>query len=98
MSWFKRDKPDSQKAGPDNGERRVKTEGLWQKCDACRQIIWKKELEINWNICTKCGHHFRIDATTRLRLLLDGGEYETFDADLRSIDPLGFVDKQPYRD
>jgi len=98
MSWFKRDKPDSQKASPENGGRRVKTEGLWQKCDACRQIIWKKELETNWNICTKCGHHFRIDAPTRLRLLLDGGEYESFDRDLHSIDPLGFVDKQPYRD
>jgi len=97
MSWFKRDKPDSQKATPDNGERRVKTEGLWQKCDGCRQITWKKELEANWNVCTKCGHHFRIDAATRLKLLLDGGRYEIFDAGLHSADPLGFVDKQPYR-
>ena len=51
----------------ENGERRVRTEGLWQKCDGCRQIIWKKDLEANWNVCPKCGRHFRIDAATRLQ-------------------------------
>jgi acetyl-CoA carboxylase carboxyl transferase subunit beta len=98
MSWFKRDKPEEQKPRSENGERRVRTEGLWQKCESCKQIIWKKELEGNWNVCTKCGHHFRVDAATRLKLLLDAGATETFDADLRSSDPLGFVDKQAYRD
>ena len=72
----------------ENGERRVRTEGLWQKCEGCRQIIWKKDLEANWNVCPKCGRHFRIDAVTRLKLLLDDGEYESFDAGLRSSDPL----------
>src|SRR6516165_1167083 len=98
MSWFKRDEPKEQKPRLENVERRVRTEGLWQKCESCRQIIWKKELEGNWNVCTKCGHHFRVDAATRLKLLLDAGATETFDADLRSSDPLGFVDKQAYRD
>ncbi|HKE28987.1 MAG TPA: acetyl-CoA carboxylase, carboxyltransferase subunit beta [Bryobacteraceae bacterium] len=99
MSWFRRDKPADQKLPRvENGERRVRTEGLWQKCDGCRQIIWKKELEANWNVCSKCGRHFRIDAITRLKLLLDGGEYETFDTDLRSTDPLSFVGKDRYRD
>jgi len=75
--------------------KKVKTEGLWQKCDGCRQIVWKKDLAANWNICPKCGHHFRLDAVTRLRLLLDG-DYEVFDAGLRSTNPLGFVDSKPY--
>jgi acetyl-CoA carboxylase carboxyl transferase subunit beta len=99
MSWFKREKPAEEKLPPlENGERRVRTEGLWQKCDGCRQIIWKKELLSNWNVCPKCGTHSRIDAAARLRLLLDGGEYETFDDDLRSSDPLAFVDSKPYTD
>ena len=98
MSWFKREKPDGEKLPKiDDKDRKVKTEGLWQKCEGCRQIIWKKELEANWNICPKCGAHSRIDAITRLRLLLDGGEYREFDAALRSSDPLGFVDSKPYR-
>ena len=97
MSWFRRDIPDREKLPrPENGERKVKTEGLWQKCDKCRQIIWKKELETNWNICPKCTNHFRIDAPTRLRLLLDGGEYREYDRGLVSSDPLAFVDSKPY--
>jgi len=97
MAWFRRDKqPDDKLPQVANGERRVRTEGLWQKCEGCRQIIWKKDLESNWNVCTKCGWHSRIDALTRLRLLLDDGEYCQFDKDLTSSDPLGFVDAKPY--
>jgi acetyl-CoA carboxylase carboxyl transferase subunit beta len=99
MSWFKRDKPDGEKLPKiADKERRVRTEGLWQKCDGCRQIIWKKDLEANWNVCPKCGAHSRIDALTRLKLLLDCGEFEQFEQNLRSSDPLGFVDSKPYRE
>jgi acetyl-CoA carboxylase carboxyl transferase subunit beta len=95
MSWFKRDKTPGESPKPENGERKVRTEGLWQKCEGCRQIIWKKDLEHNSGVCPKCGHHFRIDAIARLKLLFDG-EYETFDSDLTSSDPLAFVDSKPY--
>lgn len=97
MSWFKRDKGDDDKLPKLNDkDRKVRTEGLWQKCEGCRQIIWKKDLETNWNVCTKCGAHSRIDAVTRLKLLLDDGEYTRRDTELRSSDPLGFVDSKPY--
>ena len=97
MSWFKRDKPADEKLPKlENGERRVRTEGLWQKCEGCRQIIWKKELEANWNVCPKCGLLTRLDAAMRIRMLVDDGKYQQFDADLKSSDPLGFVDSKPY--
>jgi acetyl-CoA carboxylase carboxyl transferase subunit beta len=97
MSWFKRDKGDDDKLPKlDDKDRKVRTEGLWQKCEGCRQIIWKKDLETNWNVCPKCGVHSRIDAVTRLKLLLDDGEYTRYDTELRSSDPLGFVDSKPY--
>ena len=97
MAWFKRDKPEEDNRGkPENGERKVRTEGLWLKCTSCRQIIWKKELEANWNVCPKCGFHTRIDAVTRLKLLFDDGVFQRFDATLTSSDPLGFVDSKPY--
>jgi acetyl-CoA carboxylase carboxyl transferase subunit beta len=76
----------------------VRTEGLWQKCEGCRQIIWKKDLEVNWQVCPKCGTHSRIDACTRLRLLLDDAQYTRYDTNLRSSDPLEFVDSKPYRE
>ncbi len=99
MSWFKRDKKAGEAVAPagNGGERKVRTEGLWQKCEGCRQIIWKKDLEGNAGVCPKCGHHFRIEATARIRLLLDG-EIEIFDQNLVSADPLGFVDSKPYHE
>jgi acetyl-CoA carboxylase carboxyl transferase subunit beta len=100
MSWFKRDQSAGEKLpkAAEESQRRVRTEGLWQKCEGCRQIIWKKEFDANWNVCPKCGVHSRIDAVTRLRMLLDNSEYQEFDAGLTSSDPLGFVDSKPYRE
>jgi acetyl-CoA carboxylase carboxyl transferase subunit beta len=92
MAWFKRQSGELDTSG----EKKVRTEGLWVKCEGCRQIIWKKDLEENSNVCPKCDKHFRIDARTRLAQLLDDGHYETFDAELSSTDPLKFVDLKPY--
>ena len=92
MAWFKRETGELDTSG----EKRVKTEGLWVKCESCRQIIWKKDLEENMNVCPKCEKHFRIDARTRLAQLLDDNQYEVFDANISSTDPLKFVDLKPY--
>jgi len=92
MAWFKRESGELDTSG----KKTVRTEGLWVKCENCRQIIWKKDLEENLNVCPKCEKHFRIDARMRLALLLDENQYETFDANLSSTDPLKFVDLKPY--
>ena len=92
MAWFKRESAELDTSG----EKKVRTEGLWVKCESCRQIIWKKDLEDNMNVCPKCEKHFRIDARTRLAQLLDDNQYETFDGDIASTDPLKFVDLKPY--
>src|SRR6202045_2492701 len=92
MPWFKRASRDLD----NSGKKTVRTEGLWVKCEGCRQIIWKKDLEENLNVCPKCEKHFRIDARTRLALLLDENQYETLDGNLSSTDPLKFVDLKPY--
>jgi len=84
--------------GPPEGERRVRTEGLWEKCAHCGQIIWRKALEDNLQVCPRCGWHFRIDARKRATLLLDDGPRHEFDADLVSTDPLAFVDSRPYHE
>ena len=76
-------------------EKKIRTEGLWVKCEGCRQIVWKKDLEDNLNVCPKCDKHFRVDARMRLAQLLDG-DYETFDMSLASTDPLKFTDLKPY--
>jgi acetyl-CoA carboxylase carboxyl transferase subunit beta len=92
MAWFRRESGELD----NSGEKKVRTEGLWVKCENCRQIIWKKDLEENLNVCPKCDKHFRIDARTRLAQLLDDNQYETFSGDISSTDPLKFVDLKTY--
>jgi acetyl-CoA carboxylase carboxyl transferase subunit beta len=96
MAWFNRQKPSVEEGPPVDGEKIVRTEGLWQKCDACGQIVWRKAVEDNLHVCPKCEHHFRISATDRLKLLFDDEQYEERDARLQSSDPLAFVDSKPY--
>lgn len=98
MAWFTRQKPARQPGTPEEESRRVRTEGLWLKCDNCRGIIWRKGLEENLQVCPKCDFHFKIDATARLKILFDEGKWEEFDRNLSSSDPLEFVDQKPYRE
>lgn len=98
MAWFNREKPSVQDDPPPENEKNVKSEGLWQKCESCGQIIWRKAVEENLHVCPKCGHHFRIGARERMQQFFDGGEYTEHDPDLRSSDPLAFVDSKTYLD
>jgi acetyl-CoA carboxylase carboxyl transferase subunit beta len=92
MAWFKK----SKELKPD---KKVKIpEGLWVKCESCREIIYKKEIDKNLKICPKCNYHFRISARERLKLLVDEGSFIEMDADLTSNDPLHFRDKMSYRE
>ncbi len=92
MAWLKRS--ESEMAA--NGGKTVRTEGLWTKCEGCRQVVWKAELEGNVNVCPKCGRHFRLGARARIECLLDAG-YQLVDLDLRSTDPLNFTDLKSYK-
>src|SRR5712692_5966517 len=87
MAWFKREKEPIQDPVPPE-ERRVRTEGMWEKCAACRKIIWKKDLDANWQVCPKCDHHFKLGARRRLEMLLDDATWTEHDANLSSTDPL----------
>ena len=93
--WFKKEKPP--KEPRENRPSKV-PEGLWVKCDGCRQILYNKELVRNFKICPKCGFHFRLSAPERLRMLFDGEEYVELEGNLRSVDPLKFRDTKRYRD
>jgi len=93
MAWFTKEKTPKQAAV----DRRFQMpEGLWIKCDHCREIIYKKEVVRNSNVCPKCDYHFRISARERLRSLLDGGKFEEFDTNISPADPLEFADTKPY--
>jgi acetyl-CoA carboxylase carboxyl transferase subunit beta len=73
-------------------------QGLWAKCDACNEIIYRQEIERNWNVCPLCGHHLPWPARVRLATLLDPGSFEELDTTLEPQDPLGFTDSKKYKD
>jgi len=94
MAWFKREKKGIEESTPPE-ERRVRTEGLWTKCESCRTIVFRKDLEENLFVCPKCAFHFKMSAKQRLEMLLDG-RWTEHDAGMMSTDPLKFVDTKPY--
>ena len=93
MTWFKRERKPME--APD--ERRVVTEGLWIKCNGCKEPLWKKDLEVNGQVCSKCNYHYKISAFDRIHLLMDDGWTER-DSSLYSTDPLEFKASKPYKD
>ena len=94
MVWFKKEKKPKEAT---ESVARV-PEGMWIKCDECREIILRKDAEQNAMVCPKCGHHFRITAEQRLAMLFDDGNFRLFATEIRSSDPLRFRDTKRYRD
>ena len=92
MAWFKKVRKPIE-ASPDKS--RV-PEGLWVKCPSCAQVIYNKDLAASLSVCTKCGHHFRLSASERLRALFDD-DWDEHDSGLTSTDPLHFTDTKPYQ-
>jgi len=92
MAWFK-------KVRTRKEDKRVKIpEGLWVKCGNCKEIVYRKEVLRNLQVCPKCNYHFRISARERLKLLVDQNTFQELDADLVSSDPLRFRDSVSYRE
>ena len=91
MTWFR--KPKRKLTAQD---RRELPTDVFEKCPNCGEILYRARLEQNLYVCPECGHHNRIGAEDYIRLLLDEAEYEEHFDDLRSADPLQFVDLKPY--
>jgi acetyl-CoA carboxylase carboxyl transferase subunit beta len=73
-------------------------EGLWMRCPACEDMLFRKVVEEGLRVCPACQHHFRVPARTRIAQLVDPGSFEELFDDLEPADPLKFVDKKAYKD
>lgn len=93
MAWFRKPKTRLQ-----SGDRRELPGDVWEKCPSCGEILYREKLRDNWNVCPVCAFHMRLPASDYVALLLDADSVEEHDADLRSGDPLDFVDLKPYRE
>jgi acetyl-CoA carboxylase carboxyl transferase subunit beta len=92
MAWFKKTKEIR------TDKKGKIPEGLWVKCDGCKEIVYKKEIDKNLKVCPKCNYHFRISARERLKLLVDEGSFVELDEGLVTVDPLNFKDTVSYKD
>src|SRR6185295_1870724 len=94
MAWFKK-----QKTAEVEAPKRSKiSEGMWLKCNHCREIVYRKEVERNNKVCPKCDYHFPISVPERIGLLIDVGSFKEWDADMEPQDLLGFHDTRSYRE
>jgi acetyl-CoA carboxylase carboxyl transferase subunit beta len=93
MEWFRKVKD-----GLISQSKKELPDGIWVKCDACGEIIYRKELEKHLWVCSKCDHHFRIRSKDYINLILDNSELEEYDSTLQSTDPLEFKDSKRYPD
>ena len=94
MAWFTR-KPEETQGTP---KKVVVAEGLWIKCDSCKEIMARAEVERAGRVCPKCRYPFRINSRERISLLVDPGTFEEYQTGIASVDPLGFKDTKRYRD
>jgi acetyl-CoA carboxylase carboxyl transferase subunit beta len=93
MEWFRK-----AKSGIGTFIKKDTPVDLWVKCDGCKEVLYRKELAANQNVCEHCGHHFRISAPDYIKLLIDDGTFQPMDEKLHSIDPLKFSAKKKYKD
>ena len=94
MIWFKKDILTNTEEG-----KSVKVPvGLWVKCEHCGEIIYKKEVERNLDVCPKCNYHFRISAHSRIGIVMDEGTFKEYDSEMEPVDALDFKDLKRYRD
>ncbi len=97
MSWLDKVLP---KISRSNGETAKKDipAGVWTKCSNCGTTLYAQELRDNLNVCPKCNHHMRVSARQRLDMILDPENRQEIGAEIRPVDPLGFVDSKKYPD
>ncbi|CAE6787485.1 acetyl-CoA carboxylase, carboxyltransferase subunit beta [Nitrospira defluvii] len=94
MAWFKKGK--TEEAEPP--KRSKVAEGMWLKCNHCREIVYRKEVDRNNKVCPKCDYHFPISVIERINLLVDLGTFKEWDPELEPQDPLQFQDTRTYKD
>ena len=73
-------------------------DGLWQRCDGCKSVVYKKKVEKKHNVCPECNHHFRVSTKERIDITLDKDSFEEYWNDMMPADPLKFVDRIKYKD
>ena len=95
MTWFKK-REEEGKEGRGKREEIELSDELWLKCNSCNEIVYRKVIERNLQVCPKCNYHFQIPARRRVECIMDPDTFVEYDANLTSLDPLEFKDNKRY--
>lgn len=98
MSWLKSILPDRIRTEPKKSRGQGVREGVWDKCPACGETLYRPELERNLNVCPSCSYHFRVGARQRLAMFLDPQGQQEIAANVTPVDKLKFKDTKAYKD
>ena len=71
-------------------------DNLWDKCPACEQMIFHRDLEAQLHVCPHCEHHLAISPERRLAALFDDGAWQAIELPAVPADPLKFRDSKRY--
>jgi len=93
MEWFKRVKSNLK-----SQNKKSLPDGVWEKCPTCAEVLYRKELDRNHSVCTKCGHHFRITSDRYIELIAEPNTFYETNVGLTSVDVLKFRDNERYSD
>jgi acetyl-CoA carboxylase carboxyl transferase subunit beta len=95
MTWFKKREEEGKEGRGKRGEMELSDE-LWLKCNSCNEIVYRRVIERNLQVCPKCNYHFQIPARRRVECIMDPDTFVEYDANLTSLDPLEFKDNKRY--
>lgn len=95
MTWFKKE-DEGEKEMKERREELKLSDELWIKCNSCNEMIYRKVIERNLQVCPKCNYHFPIPAQKRIEWLVDPDSFMELDRHLVSLDPLEFKDTKRY--
>ena len=92
-AWFKRKK---QGIYTETKDKKDLPHGLWHKCSNCSHLILSEDFEKLFFVCTECNHHEKLNSSEYFKILFDNQKYKELFSNIKSIDPLSFVDTKKY--
>ena len=95
MGWFNRLQ---QGINTETKDKKEIKEGLWYKCPQCKKIITTDDHKENLGVCPDCGYHERISTEEYFNMLFDDSQYTELFGNIKSGDPLNFIDRKKYTD
>ena len=62
-------------------------DGLYTKCPVCSKIILTEDKYLNNCVCPECGYYMKLDARTRISMVVDKNTFSEWDTNIEESNP-----------